>query len=90
MLNSSQQDAVQSQVQFMSDQERAQAKERAISLLENLRCINYRPMSQNENELFHLNVEILMRIEALEQSKGLLFRLKRRLQLTAKYLPSVR
>ncbi len=89
MLNTLQQQEIQAIVESMSGEERLEAKESTRSQLEALRSINYRPMLESENYQFHLLVETLMRIEALEQGKGMIFRLKRRLQLTAKYLPSV-
>ena len=81
----------QSQVQGLIDSADAQQRQtfesEAKSLAVDLGSLVANGLaSPSQKDTFHLAIEMLVRLEAKEYGKGLWFRTKRRVQLTAMYL----
>ncbi len=87
MLTNSDHQSVQSLVHNASAEERLELKQNAeTTLVEARRMMDLGPFPADVRKQIEIAVEILVRLEALEQRGGWWFRSKRRIQLTHMYL----
>ncbi|WP_265519481.1 hypothetical protein [Nitratireductor luteus] len=86
-LSRADQDAAQAVVDHASAKDRAELKAQAEQLLaETNHLMGQRLLTREESHDSEIAIEILVRLEALEESGGWWFRAKRRVQLIQMYL----